>query len=308
MGQLTQCNGDRIGGSEDSIFGGSTLLIDGDILVYRPCCIFIDDTARDHRLIQDNIDRQISKLCSAVGATNYEFFLTTKYNFRDYLVDDYKANRKELVKPVNIAFAKKYAISEHGATYVPYLEADDLLAMAQTEDTIIWSLDKDLRQVPGNHLDNDSLKEITIDAIGTTEKVGRKVHFTGYKGLLFQALTGDNADHIVGCGVRSGKLGKTGIKARKGIGAMKALKLLTDCKQDIDSFEEVVFSEYQDLFGDDWVVNLETQVNLLFMIKEGDNKDISKTKYIKQWTYDKRDSFMEIKTGKIVKEIQNATD
>ena len=281
--------------SDDGIFtSGDTLLIDGDILVYRPCCIFEDEDVRSQELIMSNIDGQVDKLCSAAGVSKHNTYLTTKKNFRDFIVDDYKANRIGTPRPKNLAFAKKYMVKEHGATYVPYLEADDLLAINQKEDTIIWSLDKDLKQVPGKHLNADTKQVSVVDDIGEVWKDGKKIRFTGFKGLMLQTLTGDGADWIVGCGTRSGKLGKSGFNARQGIGPAKAMKFLNDSEQTQQGFIDTVVEQYKIKFEEDWQVNLENQANLLFMVNTMSGN------FAKRWTYDGRDEYMDITTGKIV--------
>ena len=40
-----------------------------------------------------NINTKIDSLMTAADCNMYILFLTTKFNFRDFLVDDYKANR-----------------------------------------------------------------------------------------------------------------------------------------------------------------------------------------------------------------------
>lgn len=286
---------------EDNLFDkGYRLNIDGDILVYKPCCIFTDDTQQAKQMIAKNIENKVEKLAALAEVGEYQIYLTTKLNFRDFIVDDYKANRKDLVRPVNLAWAKQYAMRTMGAEVKKYLEADDLLSINQTDDTVIWSTDKDLRQVPGKHLDDATGKVVVVDELGYVEKRGTKYFFTGYKGLMFQALVGDTADYIIGCGIRnpyivkSGKKkGETAIK-RFGIGPAQAYKLLNLAEvsgKSKEAYHEVVFSCYRAQYGDNWIEALENQVNLLFMVKTYENGLITR------WTYDNRVSLMDPTTG-----------
>jgi len=278
------------------MFDERTLLIDGEILVYRPCCIWKEDTDEDRKLIAQNVDKAIADLTISAGCTSYEIFLTTRKNFRHWLVDDYKANRLEVDRPVNLVWAKKHMMEKHGAVAVPYLEADDLLSINQTKDTVIWSLDKDLMQVPGWHLVDGELEEVFYQ--GAMTKKGSKYSFNGFKGLMFQALTGDTADYIIGCGIRKQKTYKSGKKkgqkhiAREGVGPALAFSILKDCSTTLQ-MKEAVRDAYRGLYGDSWQVEMEKQVNLLYMVTE------HKAGFITQWTYDGRDSIMDITTGKV---------
>lgn len=286
-----------------------TLLIDGDILVYKPCCIFTDDDEHSKEMIGNNIKNKISQLCEAAGCTSFLLYMTTKLNFRDFIADDYKANRIDVERPVNLSWAKMFAVKELGAEYVKYLEADDLLAINQKQDgsTVIWSLDKDLRQVPGLHLDDDSQKVITIDELGELyeipNKKPKKHYFTGFIGLMFQALVGDTADYIIGCGIRELVETKSGpnkgVKKlrRVGVGPAAAFKMFelvrkTDhCKE---AYKNVVRREYYKLHGDNWQKELEKQVNLLYMVRHADKDGL-----VRQWTFDNRISMMDINDGEI---------
>jgi 5'-3' exonuclease len=301
----------------DCFKSGKTLLIDGDIVVYQPCCTHNEEGMQAQRSIQRAIERKVSGLVSAAGCDDYRFFVTTKKNFRDHLVDDYKANRSDKERPIHLAWAKRLAVSEYGAEAVPYLEADDLLGINQTEDTVIWSLDKDLRQVPGAHLDDESMQVVIVDDVGLVEKRTKvsadgkkkhKVYFNGLVGFYLQLLMGDSTDWIVGCGKRghiklaSGKMrfhkkdtkkNKIGDPwiGRMGVGEMAALKLL-EGRSPPEALKQVARAYYAE-FGDEWKSMMETQANLLWMSREyvGDQ--------VKMWTFDNRDQYLNIKTGVI---------
>ena len=287
---------------------GKTLLIDGDILLYRPCTIHDADHDSDRRQIARKVQNNIQTMLNDAGCDDYIFYVTTKFNYRDHLVDDYKANRDDKPRPVNLAWAKRWAIEKLNCEYVKYLEADDLLGIEMTRNpktSVLWSIDKDLRQIPGLHLDDETRKVIEIDYIGKLELRGKKIYFTGMAGLFFQMLTGDTTDWIVGCGKRVPKFYKSGKKegqsyvAREGVGPKAAYHLLAKAAMESPSNQGhamlwAVHLEYKKLHGENWKKEMETQANLLFMVREqyGD--------IIKRWTCDKRDEYFDIVKGVIL--------
>ena len=275
-----------------------TLLLDGDIVIYQPCCVFNEDDDQSRKLIAKNINTKIERLMEAAECNTYIMFVTTKFNFRDHLVDDYKANRQDVERPVNLAWAKRWAVDNLNTHFHKGMEADDLLGTHQTDDTVIWSLDKDLRQIPGSHLDDATQKVVEVTELGSLEDRGKKVYFDGTLGLYFQLLTGDSTDNIVGCGIRELTVYKSGAKKgqeyykRKGVGPKKALTLLADL--DLDAALDVVVEEYKKIHGSSWQSELETQANLLFMIREQYGE------IIQRWTYDNREEYFDLVKGVIL--------
>lgn len=294
-----------------------TLLIDGDIIVYQTCCIFNDDDDLSRRQIARNISNKIDKIMEAADCNTFMFFLTTKFNFRDDLVSDYKANRLDIDRPVNLSWAKRFTIQKFNAHFVKGLEADDLIGIYYKENCVIWSLDKDLRQIPGEHLDDETQKVITITQEGklvekkwVTETGNKrsKIMFEGTIGLYFQMLTGDSTDYILGCAkrldtvIKSGpKIGTTKLK-RVGVGPKAAYNgiIKTILQNSNMSAEKAVLmyvvEQYKAIWGSSWKVNLETQANLLYMVrmKRGD--------VFRRWTVDGRKEYFHLIEGKILTE------
>ena len=245
------------------------------------------------------------------------FFLTTKFNFRDDLVDDYKANRKEEDRPVNLAWAKRFAIKQLNAHFKKGMEADDLIGIHNKEGRVIWSLDKDLRQLPGEHLDDTTMEVIDITKEGRLEhkkwltengNKRQKIYFEGDLGLYYQMLVGDNTDNILGCAARkpvttkSGpNKGKVNIK-RVGVGSMAAYKLIITAimyKGELTPSQaalNAVIKEYQKIWGNDWQEHLETQANLLYMVR------LMKGDIFRRWTYDGRKEYFHLTEGRILTE------
>ena len=300
-----------------------TLLIDGDIIIYQPCCIFNEDDDQSRRQIAKHISNKVDKLMADAGCDRFMMFVTTKFNFRDQLVDDYKANRIEVERPVNLAWAKRWAVAKMTNFFKKGLEADDLLGIYTGEDTVIWSTDKDLRQIPGEHLDEETREIITITENGRLEEKHwiteqgnkrNKIYFEGLIGLYYQMLIGDSTDNIIGCAkreevvVKSGKNKGQVVTKRVGVGPKKAYTgiigaIMSDINADpAEKALEYVISEYKKRFGDEWQVNLETQGNLLFMVRQMHKN------YIRRWTYDGRKEYFNLDTGKILTRDQFLID
>lgn len=295
------------------------LCIDGDIVIYQPCCTYNEDTAGARRMIAKAINQKIDQLMEASACNMYIFFVTTKFNFRNWIVDDYKFNRTNVERPVNLAWAKQWAAKELNCHFVKFMEADDLLGvfMHSHPNAVLWSLDKDLRQIPGKHLDDatKTVVEVTNEGIlrtdiivsETTGKSKKKVYFTGTVGLHYQMLIGDSTDYIVGCGKRNVATWKSGEKKgeeylkRSGVGSVAAAKMLTSAVMQAKGYSldpneatlKVVINEYKKLHGKDWSKHLEAQANLLFMTR------IQEGNMIKRWTWDDREEWMDITTGEL---------
>ena len=93
---------------------------------------------------------------------------------------------------------------------------------------------------------------------------------------------GDPTDYIVGCGKRLATVYKSGAKEgevytkRSGIGQKAAYKLLKeayrcavkDSGNPAEAMLNVVIEQYKLLHGDIWQSQLETQANLLFMVRD----------------------------------------
>lgn len=116
------------------------------------------------------------------------------YNtFRNYVAFDkkYKGNRAEPDESYPGQFRDaglivEYIIKNFPSLIFDDLEADDIVAVLQDENTYIMSKDKDLKQVPGNHYDWALNKLYTI----SNEQA---IYY-----LSLQMLTGDTTDNITG--------------------------------------------------------------------------------------------------------------
>jgi len=143
-------------------------LIDGDIVVYR----IAHTTVNEHENIAAwRVGELIRNIISDTGARDFHIYLSdsTANNFRTRLYPEYKANRPK-EKPPHYNFLREYLVREFGATVSAEEEADDRLGIDQVNglrsydpdpgywdqpdyatNTILCSIDKDLRQIPGWH-------------------------------------------------------------------------------------------------------------------------------------------------------------
>lgn len=200
------------------------ILIDGDIVAYRCAYKSIDDRAEYAAYSAGSyLSDLISDLYILIeDEPEYRVFLTGKGNFRhEYAVTaGYKENRKNKEKPEHLAVIRQYLIDEWEAVVSDEEEADDLIAIAATQQpSIIVSIDKDFDQVPGKHFNPNTGKLYDVseeDAV---------------KFLYEQILTGDRADNIMGI---------------KGVGPVKAKKALADCVTERQMYDVCV-----EMYGDE---------------------------------------------------------
>jgi DNA polymerase-1 len=184
-------------------------LIDADIVAYRVACTLEDDDAED--FVYARAEDLIDQILVNTEATEYRLFLTGKNNFRYTIYPEYKAHRPK-EKPFWLEKCRQYLIATFNAEVIDGQEADDALGIAQTEDTIICSIDKDLLMIPGRHYNfvKDEFQEVTNDS--------GMLHF------YMQCLTGDRSDNIKGI---------------EKIGPKKAEKILAGCVTEQEMFNAV---------------------------------------------------------------------
>ena len=133
----------------------SKLLLDGDIVAYRAAYSTNNDFPED---AIDKIDEIIEYLLEDTmfepDPSLMEVFLTGKGNFRFDLVDNYKANRSGVERPVHLQAIREHLIDNWGAVVSEGEEADDLIGIRATQlgpEAIVASIDKDMLQIPCIH-------------------------------------------------------------------------------------------------------------------------------------------------------------
>lgn len=180
-----------------------TLLIDGDILVYRITAAAETpiDWGRDLWTLhadmgecRDAIDRQIAMYLEELDACDVILAFSPPKNFRYRIYPQYKSHRQGKRKPVTYVPLKAYAHEKYKTFERPDLEGDDVLGILATSpvivkgDKVIVSLDKDLKTIPGKIC--DMRDPITIQDISEEE--------ADYN-HMYQTLIGDTADGYPGC-------------------------------------------------------------------------------------------------------------
>lgn len=188
-------------------------LIDADVIVYRVAFASQEDTAeiccaRAKELLFDIVYKELE-------CDDYKAYLTGSGNFRHLVATTapYKGNRKDIPKPVHYEALREY-LGRLGAETVTGQEADDEIAIQANQGNYwIVSIDKDFDQVPGWHYNFVKKEKYYI-----TEEEG--IH-----NFYCQILTGDRVDNIIGI---------------KGIGPVKAEKILKDCKTEQEYYDACV--------------------------------------------------------------------
>jgi len=201
------------------------ILIDADIVAFKAAAAvekaieWDDGLWTAHAYLDEGIEyceRYFNNVTATVGKGELTLFLTDKDNWRKDILPTYKASRQRQRKPVILSPMRDW-MREMGAVQLPFLEADDLLGIAATNDgsdCIVVSEDKDLKTIPCR-LYNPEKKNavITIDA------------FTAAYNHMLQTLTGDTTDGYYGCPT---------------IGPVKAKKILSEANEIHDLWPLVV--------------------------------------------------------------------
>lgn len=165
-------------------------LIDMDLVCFR-CAASAEN--EEFWVVKHRMNDLFDNILTKTGATEFKAFLTGEDNFRKEIYPAYKANRTQ-PKPIHLEEARYLAIKEFNAEAEHGLEADDLLGINQTEDTIICSLDKDLLQIPGKHFQ----WEITTSKYTRPDKFIDQTELEGLRHFYEQCIKGDTSDNIKG--------------------------------------------------------------------------------------------------------------
>lgn len=204
-------------------------LIDGDIIVYRCGFAVKDEEPLEYAL--STVKHCLWNIYDRFPDRTYQkIFLTGKGNFREELATlaVYKGNRDPSHKPKYYQEIKDYLIAHHEAIVVNGQEADDAQGIEQwgnkDRSTVIVGIDKDMKMIPGWHFNfvKDKLEYITL----------ADANYNFFQ----QMLEGDRTDNIPGI---------------KGIGPVKAAKMLAPAKKDLIEMQRIVKAAYREQYGDD---------------------------------------------------------
>lgn len=199
-------------------------LIDGDLVAYISAASCTEDDPEFVALVR--VEDRIRKILTHTNCSSYKIFVSGKDNFRYGINPQYKANRTA-PDPVHRKAAHQFILDEWNGQEATGHEADDALGCSQNEDTIICSLDKDLRMIPGKHFS----WEISRKGVIIREPEFAEVSYMdGIKHFYKQMIIGDTSDNIFGV---------------VGLGKAKAAKIIDPLETE-DQMRTVVASLYND--------------------------------------------------------------
>jgi len=200
---------------------GRTVQIDADFLAYQVTAESADGTSdKTYEDMQHNAEVAVETLRGLAAAEHVHLHVTPSTSNKGgrydlALLKAYQGNREEKPKPRYLGIMREWLVKRYPGTLHQFCEADDGMAAAQYAAidrgdrnlSIIASKDKDLRMVPGLHVDWDTgqLRD-TGDDFGYVELVehtmpsGTVKLLKGYGHKFFwaQMLIGDTADNISG--------------------------------------------------------------------------------------------------------------
>ena len=145
----------------------TTLLIDADVLAFESsviaeCSVEWKDELwtvhADMALAKARVINRIQEFRENLKTDNVVLCLSDRANFRRKLYPEYKSNRSKSRLPIILRQVKQWIIEELGGVMWANLEADDVISILATdkamdEETIIVSIDKDFKGVPGIYFD-----------------------------------------------------------------------------------------------------------------------------------------------------------
>jgi len=229
-----------------SLTKDKTALLDSDIICYR---VGFASEDVEEKFALSRVSELVHEVVFVqLECKDYKAYITGKGNFRNEIAvtEPYKGNRKDMKKPIHYDAIRKHLVEKLGAVLIEGMEADDAIAIEATnmgDQAIIVSIDKDLDQVAGLHYNfvKQELYEVTPEE--------------GMLNFYKQILTGDRVDNIIGI---------------KGVGPVKAAKLLKDCKTEKEMFDVCVKAYNDD--GQDGVARATENGNLLWLLRDKDKR------------------------------------
>jgi 5'-3' exonuclease len=212
-------------------------IIDSDIVAYRCAASAENEVTEDIAIWR--VDDLMHRILHDVGATQYESYLSGKENFRKLIDPSYKANRTQ-PRPRWLELCREHLVIKWTSRIGDSIEADDLIGIAQSSyfeygvASIVCSLDKDLKQLPGKHY---NFVKNEFDFVTPLD---------GLKSFYRSLIIGDVADNVVGI---------------RGKGKVAAAKLINPLNNEIDMYNIV-----KDLYKDDERFNKNCQ--LLWILRK----------------------------------------
>lgn len=175
------------------------ILIDADSIIWQSGKVpeAMEDTEHGIACALYNTKRKLNKMTLRLNADETVVYLTKRgtHNFRYDIYPEYKANRKDVEKPIHFDKIFDYMVNKYDTVEAIGEEADDAVAIQMYKEhpngfdksnksTILCHIDKDLNMVPGWHYNWMKDEEFYITPI------------QGLRFFYLQLLTGDTADNV----------------------------------------------------------------------------------------------------------------
>lgn len=185
-----------------------TLLIDADTLIFEAATVteaevqwepWLWTVHGDFDAAMEHLDRSLDTIQRELEADRMILALSDNTRWRNDVMPTYKSNRAKTRKPVTYKPLRQYCHEKYEVFQRPTLEGDDVLGILATHphivqgQRIIVSIDKDMRTIPGLHLNYRAAAEA---GLYVTEAVSEQ---TADYNHLYQTLTGDSTDGYPGC-------------------------------------------------------------------------------------------------------------
>jgi DNA polymerase-1 len=260
-----------------TVIPGRLLLADGDGLCYY--CAGKDDT--EPGLARANLIDKLRSAARASGAEAIKVVTTSRgchkgFRYAVARVKPYQGQRTDQRRPRNWEFLR--GLLERGdlgpgieVEFTDVAEADDLFSRyALTHpDCVIYTQDKDMRMVPGWHL--DWLTHLMFKLEAGTWAVTHNEKLWGRAWFWSQMLHGDGADNIPGLPwYTTGELLKSGPKKGEikqipcGEKSTAVIEMLPNVGSDMGALC-LLKGLYETCYGDRWAVEMLEQGILLWM-------------------------------------------
>lgn len=203
----------------------------------------------------ESLEWFLQSILEKTQASDNKLILSGATNFRNEIDPNYKSNRKETARPQFYKELRDYAVDHLGAVLTDGVEADDMLGILQTDETVCCSIDKDLLQIPGWHFrmkrNWDESEMIYID------------EDTAWFNFFKQCLTGDVVDMIQG--VKNPA--KSHHKNPPNFSSDSATKLLEGLSK--QEMLETVQEMYRLQYGESWFQEFDKNCRLLWIQRNG---------------------------------------